>query len=273
MRRLLGLRPSSPGQAPTVFAKAAAPVVDRACASPEDRSLDRGRKRRLAHAGCRDRWLRRLLVVQHTPQIASNSFFDRKPAIRPAATLKGVNRSFITRGNGIPLRTLTGRREPEWLTTRRSATRRSTRAATPSPDDPTDLRSALEADPEAHGQGVPGGQPHRLGRRADLLRDARAVPGAAGARRAARAWSGRVDDRRRVVNSHARAGRRRDNITKPLERRGQRQGRSRRAVHHRPRGRDLVGLRLHRRVHARVNAIYEVEEGRPFWKLRPLQVG
>src|SRR5919206_4651630 len=43
-----------------------------------------------------------------------------------------------------------------------------------------------EGDPQADLQGVPGGQPDRLGRGAHLLRRARAVPGAAGPRRPGR---------------------------------------------------------------------------------------
>ena len=35
----------------------------------------------------------------------------------------------------------------------------------------------------------------------------------------------------------------------------------------------LVGLRLHRRLHARLQRDLRDPEGRPFWKLRPLQVG
>ena len=38
-------------------------------------------------------------------------------------------------------------------------------------------------------------------------------------------------------------------------------------------GRAVVGLGLRRRVHARRRtSIYETPEGRPFWKLRPLQI-
>ena len=37
-------------------------------------------------------------------------------------------------------------------------------------------------------------------------------------------------------------------------------------------GRAVVGVGLRRRVHARVERQYEVDEGRPIWKLRPLQM-
>ena len=50
------------------------------------------------------------------------------------------------------------------------------------PDSPTEMKRALLVRcAQAHGHRVQGGQPHRLGGRADVLRHPRAVPGAPGA--------------------------------------------------------------------------------------------
>ena len=55
------------------------------------------------------------------------------------------------------------------------------------PDSPTDLKArSWRGVLQAHGQGVQGGQPHRVGRRADLLRHPRDLPGASS--RWSRSW-------------------------------------------------------------------------------------
>ena len=124
---------------------------------------------------------------------------------------------------------------------------------------------------QAHAEGVQRGQPHRLGRRAHLLRRPGAVPGAD---RAA------VDHRpaHRPEDAHRRAHRRR-----PGERRGHPQPGDRGARRQRP---APAGFGLILGLAAAVwsasgyvgaftraaNVVYETPEGRKIWKLKPLQL-
>ena len=131
-------------------------------------------------------------------------------------------------------------------------------------------------DPQADLHRVQGGQPHRLGGRADLLRGPGALPRAARPRGARRHL-------RPVPADHQRADRRRQAGL------GRQQRARRPAGHHRTGvvqnkggAGALLGLGLAGALWSASgyigafmrasNAIYEVDEGRPFWKLRPLQV-
>ena len=121
----------------------------------------------------------------------------------------------------------------------------------------------LVAGAEAHGQGVQGGQPHRLGCRAHLLRDPRDLPRAARARLDPRAAGRRHDpvpDRQpRPGRAGAGAGHLHQRDREPAEEPG-------RGGHHadrRPRCRDLVRVRLRLRVHARLERDLRRRGGAP----------
>src|SRR5438270_242989 len=116
------------------------------------------------------------------PQACSNSFLPRKPAIRPPATLKGMNSSFTpgklpgaatgygSKEDGGAVECTSGGRG--WRGPGPEAARRPER----SPDEIVGRR------PQAHRSRVPRGQPQRLGCRAHLLRDPRDLPRPARAR-------------------------------------------------------------------------------------------
>src|SRR4051794_13214617 len=112
----------------------------------------------------------------------------------------------------------------------------------------------LVRDAQADRQGVPGGQPHRLGRRLDLLRGAGAVPGDARARRAARARRPVPADHQRAAGDRgqARAELGRRHVPQADRGRGAEQGRRGRAARSRAARRAVVGVGLHRRVLPRV---------------------
>ena len=140
------------------------------------------------------------------------------------------------------------------------------------PDSPQDLSRRSWWRPQAHVPRVQGRQPHRLGGRPDLLRRAGAVPG---------------DHRAGLDHRPGRP------VGDPAAARQPRQARARPGQRHLPgavkqvaNGRGAAGIAFvlglavasgapratSARSRAPSNAIYEVEEGRPFWKLRPMQL-
>ena len=134
-------------------------------------------------------------------------------------------------------------------------------------------RRPLVEDPEADGSARSGRQPHRLGGRADLLRGPRDLPGAdragldprAGRRlrhRPADRQPHRAHPRPRERDHHRR---RRGDHRQPRHRRRRLRARPRWARCGRRRDTSAPSRRAS-------NVIYEIEEGRPFWKLRPLQL-
>ena len=124
------------------------------------------------------------------------------------------------------------------------------------------------------------GQLRGLGRRADLLRGAGALPVRHRGGRPGRAGVQRRADRRHRDRPGPGRGRRR----RWWRRRGLRRRRSaawcdqndsaKRAAELRPARCALVGVGLHRRVHPGLQRRSTgCEEGRPVWKLRPVQIG
>ena len=155
-------------------------------------------------------------------------------------------------------RSRSGSRRTRCRSSRRSAAGRAGRAGPPDQEAMTRRRrvprrrrtrhrprwTRLVGRAQAHGQGVPGGQPHRLGGRADLLLRPGDLPGADRAR---------VDPRARGRVRHAAADRQpRHRGARPrqgdLHQRDQeppgRPGCGRGAVHRRPARRAVVGLGL-----------------------------
>ena len=121
---------------------------------------------------------------------------------------------------------------------------------------------------------VQGGRPHRLGRRADVLRHPVAVPGAAACSSRSSGSSARSATQPLIDNLGSVApGPAKDIATTRSQ--GLQSTRARPAS--RRSSASLVALwSASNYVGAFMrasNAIYEVEEGRPFWKVRPLQLG
>src|SRR3954469_2845003 len=74
-----------------------------------------------------------------TPQTASKSFFERRPAKRPATMLNGMKRNFIAPGNVYPPGGM-GTRQPDMSTRADSDTEINASGNGGAPDDPTDLK-------------------------------------------------------------------------------------------------------------------------------------
>ena len=125
---------------------------------------------------------------------------------------------------------------------------------------------------QAHRRRVQGGQPHRLGGGPDLLRGPGAVPRPARPRGPGR-------DLRPVPADHQRPDRRRPpglgrqqrarRAAEDHRRRRTEQGRRGRPAHPRARRRPVVGLGLHRRVHARVQRDLRGRRGAPVLEAAP----
>ena len=134
----------------------------------------------------------------------------------------------------------------------RSIESRHERARRLRPDRHRRLAGPLR-DPQAHGEGVPGGQPVRLGRRAHLLRAALAVPGADRARLdhrpVRRPGEDHADDHRHGHAARAEVGGRHVRGPGRVDHREPRRGGD--PLLRRARALAVVGVRLRRRVHAR----------------------
>ncbi len=119
--------------------------------------------------------------------------------------------------------------------------------------------------PQAQREGLPGEQLRRLGRRAHLLRRARALPVGDRAGRAGRRGLGRPADRRHAAGDRRRSRRRRcGRRAGEADPRGrQLAGRVRSGPDLRSAGRALVRLGLHRRVHPGLQHDLRREGGPP----------
>ena len=130
-------------------------------------------------------------------------------------------------------------------------------------------------DPQADLRRVQGGQPHRLGRLADLLRGPGALPGAARPRRPSSASSAstrRPPTRSSTSPARSRAatalGRPAATPSTASSRTGAAPARCSASASPAPCGRRRATSAP---SCARRTSIYEIDEGRPIWKLRPLR--